>query len=137
RRPLFPQCDRSGGVRQRERGGPTTLRHYLELLSRNAVWAVSPYTAIRLYDFSDFDSSLLQLFHIRLEGDGFIRRARALLGDPSVRLHHPGDRERVAGRPHHRADPGALVVAVEQLPRRALPVPPRHLDAQRDQVPAR
>src|SRR6266540_2435960 len=86
-------------------------------------------------DLPDFHSSLFQLRDIRSKRDRLIRRVHTLRRDPAVHLHQPRNRQRIAGRTHHRAYSGLLIEVIQQLPRDATAILTLHVDAERDQVP--
>ena len=87
--------------------------------------------------FLDVDPALAQLVDVVARRHALVGRVHAGRLHRAAHLHQSGDRERVAGRPHHRAHAVRLIEAIDELERarggratlRAL-----HDDAQRDEI---
>ena len=118
RRPLERQggdgSDRrdDGGVRPRV--GRSYGRREMPRQVARAVAAAALLTHALTISF-DLDPALPQLGDVRLGRNALVGRVHARRLTSPRDLHQPRDRQRVARRPHHRADAVLLVVAVDEL----------------------
>src|SRR5690606_6768377 len=88
---------------------------------------------------ADPDAALGEFVDVDVGRDALVGRRDAEPLDPAGRLELAGDRERVAGRPLHRADPVGLVVEVEEFVAdllRLAVLEPLGLDTECDEVAA-
>src|SRR5215203_5877601 len=67
------------------------------------------------HGFLQLDPPITKLANVRLRRHALVRSPHAWRADFGARLHLPRDRERVAGRPHHRADAVGLVETVDEI----------------------